>query len=244
MTPHDAIGIALTLGSRANCGGCAVRGVYPAARLEPEDAMRVSSASRDAIPLLIWLSLIATPAQAGDRHGVMFGLAVGPSNRFVEVESPPYDQFMYVLDPTTGNINVVERKGSGTSRTNAASLSLHLQLGYGFGPRMQAYLVQASELQVGSSYYGTQVSEVERIRAIGADYHPGRSAPGPWLLSAAVGRSQVGGPSGGWAWVLAGGRDLGAAGQFRVTLTHSHHLEDGWARSGYTVAALLGLLWG
>jgi len=206
--------------------------------------MRVSSAWRSAVPLLIWLSSIPAPAQAADRHGVMFGLTLGPSYRSVGWKSPPYDVFTYVHDPTTGNIIVVERRGGGTSRTNAASLSLHLQLGYGFGPRMQAYLVQARELDVGSSYYGTQVSEVESIRAIGADYHPGRSTPGPWLLSAAVGRSQVGGPSGGWAWVLGGGTDLGTTGQFRVTLTHSHHLEDGWARSGYTVAALLGFLWG
>jgi len=207
--------------------------------------MRVSSAWRDAIPLLIWLSSIAAPAQAADRHGVMFGLALGPSQRFVEVKSPPYHQVIYVLDPTTGNTYAVERKGGGTSRTSSASLSLHLQFGYGFGPRIQAYLVQTREVDIHSNpYYGTQVSTVEITRAIGADYHPGRSAPGPWLLSAAVGRSQVGGPSGGWAWVLAGGRDLGATGQFRVTLTHSHHLEDGWARSGYTVAALLGFLWG
>jgi hypothetical protein len=206
--------------------------------------MRVSGAWRSALPLLIWLSSIAAPVQAGDRHGVIFGLVVGPSYRFVGVEAPPYDTFIYVSDPSTGNINVVERKGGGTYRTSSSSLSLHLQLGYGFGPRMQAYLVQTEELQVSSSYFGTQVSEVERIRAVGADYHPGRSTPGPWLLSAAVGRSQVGGPSGGWAWVLAGGRDLGAVGQFRVTLSHSHHLEDGRARSGYTVAALVGFLWG
>src|SRR5215471_19333993 len=191
--------------------------------------MRVSSAWRTALPLLIWLSSIGAPAQAGDRHGVLFGLTVGPSNRFVEVKSPPYDVFTYIRDPATGNIYAVERKGGGTTRTSSASLSLHLQLGYGFGPRMQAYLVQASELQVSSSYYGTQVSEVERIRAIGADYHPGRSTPGPWFMSAGVGRSKVGGSSnGGWAWVLGGGTEIGAVGQFRVTLTHSHHLEDGW----------------
>lgn len=206
--------------------------------------MQVSSAWRSAAPLLIWLFLIGAPAQARDRHGVIVGFTVGPSYRFVEVKSPPYDEIIGVYDPTTGNIRAIERKGGGTSRTSSGGLSLHLQLGYGFGPRMQAYLVQAMELHVGSSYYGTQVSEVERIRAIGADYHPGRSTPGPWLLSAAVGRSQVGGPSGGWAWVLAGGRDLGTTAQFRVTLSHSHHLEDGWARSGYTVAALLGFLWG
>jgi hypothetical protein len=112
---------------------------------------------------------------------------------------------------------------------------------------MQAYVVQTEELQElglqGSSYYGMEASLVESIRAVGVDYHPGRSTPGPWLLSAAVGRSRVAG-SGGWAWVLGGGRDLGAAGQFRVTLTHSHHLEDEVASSGYTVAALLGFHWG
>lgn len=194
--------------------------------------------------LAICSSILPEPALADKRSGPMLGLAIGPSNRFLEGTYPP--QSVLVFDPTTGNTIYIERKG-GTSRSNSGALSVQFQLGYSLSSRFQTYFVQVMELKTVSSVYPvstTQLHVAQTIRALAFDYHPGHGA-GPWFIGGGAGLSTLEHVAGSdWAWMAAGGRDLGRTAQLRLTLTHSHHERDGFVDEMYTVAALFGLHWG
>ena len=188
--------------------------------------------------------LIPKGALAEKRSGPMLGLAIGPSNHFVERTVPT--QSWIVFDPTTGNTYNLVRNGT-TSRSNGGSLSVQLQLGYSLSSRFQTYLVQVMEVKTVSAVSPgttTQVYVTETIRALAFDYHPGHDA-GPWFCGGGVGLSTLKGVAGSeWGWMVAGGRDLGRIAQLRLTLTHSHHDRDGFVDDRYVVAALFGLHWG
>ena len=77
--------------------------------------------------LLMGLSVAAhTPAQAEERKGLMLGVAIGPSNHFVEATAPTSSGSVIVYDPTTGNTYYIARVSGGTTRLNSGSLSVHL----------------------------------------------------------------------------------------------------------------------